>query len=28
VKLLAAVLHGFAAWDQPWVVTTIIGFSW
>ena len=28
VKLLAALLHGFAAWDQPWVVTTIIGFSW
>lgn len=25
VKLLAAVLHGFAAWDQPWVVTLIIG---
>jgi hypothetical protein len=28
VKLLAALLHGFAAWDQPWVVQTIIGFSW
>lgn len=28
VKLLAALLHGFAAWDQPWVVSTIIGFSW
>jgi hypothetical protein len=28
VKLLAALLHGFAAWDQPWVVQTILGFSW
>ena len=27
VKLLAAVLYGFAYWDQPWQPTIIISFS-
>jgi hypothetical protein len=27
VKLLAALLHGFAAWDQPWVVSVIAGVN-
>ncbi len=28
IKLLAALLHGFAEWDQPWMPTVIVSTTW